>query len=86
MLRTKLFEGVHLTAVHTDRFKSSLVSVNFLGACDERETTVFAMLPAVMKNGCSKVPYHQKPQQTTRIPVSAGTCAEFLKARRGGRC
>ena len=56
MLRTKLFEGVHLTAVHTDRFKSSLVSVNFLGACDERETTVFAMLPAVMKNGCAKYP------------------------------
>ena len=52
----RLQPGVQLTAVHTNKFKSSYLSVCFLAALDEQSAAANALLPQVLRRGCRRCP------------------------------
>ena len=53
---TQLMPGVRLTAVQTEKFKSSRFSVCFLAPLDEKTAAANALLPNVLRRGCRRFP------------------------------
>ena len=51
-----LFPGVQLTAVHTNKFKSSYLSVCLFAPLKEEEASANALLPMVLRRGCRRCP------------------------------
>lgn len=54
--RTELFPGVHLTAVHTKKFKSCVLGLQFLLPLEEDTAALNALVPAVLRRGSEKYP------------------------------
>lgn len=54
--RIQLFPGVHLTAVHTDKFKSCVLGLQFLLPLEEETAALHALLPAVLRRGTQAHP------------------------------
>ena len=54
--RTELFPGVHLTAVHTDKFKSAVLGLQFLLPLEEQTASCNALVPAVLRRGTEAHP------------------------------
>lgn len=54
--RRELFPGVWLRAVHTDKFKSSYLSVTMLAPLSEETAGMNALIPAVLRRGTSVHP------------------------------
>jgi len=54
--RTQLFPGVHLTAVHTDKFKSCVLGLQFLLPLEAETAALHALIPAVLRRGCRAYP------------------------------
>lgn len=54
--RTELFPGVHLTAVHTKKFKSSMLGLQFLLPLEEKTAALNALVPAVLRRGTRTCP------------------------------
>ena len=52
--RKELWPGVSLTAVHTDKFKSSMMSVNLLAPLREETAAENALIPYVLRRGTAK--------------------------------
>ncbi|NCE64303.1 insulinase family protein [Pseudoflavonifractor sp. 524-17] len=59
LTRTELFPGVHLTAVHTGKFKSCVLGVNFLTPLDRETASVNALIPSVLRRGSRNYPTMQ---------------------------
>lgn len=51
-----LMPGVTLTALRTDKFKSSCLSLTLKVPMDRRTVTANALLPSVLRRGCKKYP------------------------------
>ena len=54
--RVELLPGVHLTAVHTDKFKSSLLGVELLAPMDGAKASANALVPMVLRRGTADHP------------------------------
>lgn len=54
--RTKLAEGVHLTCMPARKFKTDLLSAQFMTPIREETAAVQALLPAVLRRGCARCP------------------------------
>ncbi len=54
VIRKELWPGVSLTAVHTDKFKSSMMSVNLLAPLREETAAENALIPYVLRRGTAK--------------------------------
>ncbi len=54
--RTELFPGVHLTAVHTKKFKSSILGLQFLLPLDAETASLNALIPPVLRRGTRTYP------------------------------
>ncbi len=54
--RKDLAPGVHLTAIQTDKFKSATLSAAFLAPLAEETAAVNAVVPYVLRRGCSAYP------------------------------
>ncbi|MEG2000321.1 MAG: insulinase family protein [Evtepia sp.] len=54
MTREELMPGVHLTAVHTTKFKTGLIGFTFLDALMEETAAQNAMLPSLLLRGTQK--------------------------------
>lgn len=52
----QLFPGVQLTAVHTNKFKSSYLSACFFTPLDREYAAANALLPMVLRRGCRRCP------------------------------
>lgn len=56
VMRKELWPGVNLTAVHTDKFKSSMMSVSLLTALREETAAENALIPYVLRRGTARHP------------------------------
>lgn len=65
VLRTKLADGVYLTYLPDRKFKTSLLSAQFVTPITGADAAVYALLPAVLRRG------------TVRFPDMAGISAEL---------
>ncbi|MCI8479176.1 MAG: insulinase family protein [Oscillospiraceae bacterium] len=54
--RMELFSGVHLTAVHTKKFKSSLIGVELLTPIRAETASANALVPMVLRRGTKRCP------------------------------
>lgn len=54
--RMELLPGVHLTAVHTNKFKSSLLGVELLTPISVETASLNALIPMVLRRGTSQRP------------------------------
>lgn len=54
--RRELFPGVWLRAVHTDKFKSSYLSINLLAPLDKETAGANALIPSVLRRGTAVHP------------------------------
>ena len=52
--RIELFSGVHLTAVHTEKFKSSVLGAAFLAPLERETASRNALIPSVLRRGTDK--------------------------------
>lgn len=52
--RIALFPGVHLTAVHTKKFKSSVLGAAFLAPLDRETASRNALIPSVLRRGTAR--------------------------------
>ncbi|MCD7947493.1 MAG: insulinase family protein [Oscillospiraceae bacterium] len=51
-----LSQGVHLTALHTEKFKSSFLSIQLLAPLAADTASRFALLPSVLRRGTARYP------------------------------
>lgn len=56
ILQKEILPRVSLTAVHTDKFKSSYMSVQFLATLSEKDVALNALVPMVLRRGTEKYP------------------------------
>lgn len=56
IMRTELFPGVWLRGVHTDKFKSSYLSVTLLAPLDRDTAAANALVPSVLRRGTAVHP------------------------------
>ena len=56
IIRTELFPGVWLRGVHTDKFKSSYLSVTLLAPLDPETASANALVPSVLRRGTAVHP------------------------------
>ena len=56
MTRTKLAEGVYLTYLPAHKFKTSLLSAQFVTPIKAESASAFALLPAVLRRGTVRWP------------------------------
>ena len=54
--RIELLPGVHLTAVHTGKFKSSLLSISLLAPLSTGTAAANALVPYLLHRGCKNYP------------------------------
>ena len=54
--RTQLLPGIHLTAVHTEKFKSSMLAVHFLLPLHGDTASMYALIPSVLRRGTQRHP------------------------------
>lgn len=54
--RIALSDGIFLNIVETDKFKSNLLTVNFIRPLDKAEVTMNALLPMVLERGSKSFP------------------------------
>ncbi len=54
--RSEIANGVNFTLIRTDKFKSDLISVQFIAPLDEKTAAEYALFPQVMMRGCEKYP------------------------------
>ena len=54
--RTQLLPGVHLTAVQTQKFKSSVLGMQFLLPLAREQAALQALLPMVLRRGTAEHP------------------------------
>lgn len=53
---TQLMPGVHLTSIHTNKFKSSQFGVSLLAPLKKETAALYALLPMVLRRGCASYP------------------------------
>lgn len=56
IVRRELFPGVWLRAIHTDKFKSSYLSLTLLCPLDRENASANALIPSVLRRGTAKHP------------------------------
>lgn len=56
LTRSELFPGVHLTAVHTEKFKSCVLGASFLAPLDRTTAACNALVPSVLHRGTQEHP------------------------------
>lgn len=56
LTRSELFPGVHLTAVHTEKFKSCVLGASFLAPLDRTTAACNALVPSVLRRGTQEHP------------------------------
>ncbi len=56
IVRRELYPGVWLRAIHTNKFKSSCLSVTLLCPLDRDAASLNALVPSVLRRGTSKHP------------------------------
>lgn len=56
VIRVSVSEGIDLTLIKTDKFKSNLMSIYIQRKLDEKEASMNAILPEVLADGCRKYP------------------------------
>lgn len=56
MKRIKITEGIHLSIIPSNKFKTNLLKINFTLPLDEKTAPLAALLPAVMRRGCERYP------------------------------
>lgn len=54
IMRSELFPGVHLTAVHTTKFKSCVLSATLLAPLSRETASLNALVPSVLRRGTDK--------------------------------
>ena len=52
----EIANGVRLNYIHTDKFKTNLISFNFITQMSKDSTHMNAMLPLILMRGCKKYP------------------------------
>lgn len=55
----ELLRGVHFTSVHTDKFKTSTLSLHFCVPLGDEYAAVNALVPMVLRRGCAQYPDQQ---------------------------
>ncbi|MCC8122395.1 MAG: insulinase family protein [Oscillospiraceae bacterium] len=56
MTSRALSQGVHLTALHTEKFKSSFLSIQLLAPLSANTASRYALLPPVLRRGTARYP------------------------------
>ena len=56
LTRSELFPGVHLMAVHTEKFKSCVLGASFLAPLDRTTAACNALVPSVLRRGTQEHP------------------------------
>lgn len=56
MTRIELSPGVHLTAVHTEKFKSCVLGATLLSPLDRETASLNALIPSVLRRGTAEHP------------------------------
>lgn len=56
VIRTQLADGVYLTCLPARKFKTSLLSAQFVTPVGEKTAAVYALLPAVLRRGTMRYP------------------------------
>ena len=56
VIRKQLADGVYLTCLPARKFKTSLLSAQFVTPLTEKNAAVYALLPAVLRRGTVRYP------------------------------
>ena len=56
MIRVQLSDGIYLNIIETDKFKTDYFDFNMILPLREETASYAALLPLVLKRGCSKFP------------------------------
>lgn len=86
MLKSKriaISDGIFLNIVDTDKFKSNLLTVNFIRPLDREEVTVNALLPMVLERGSASFP--TKLLLERKLEELYGASLELGSSKRGER-
>ncbi|MBQ3135326.1 MAG: insulinase family protein [Oscillospiraceae bacterium] len=81
VIQAQLFPGVNLTAVHTNKFKSSYFGVSLLTALDRDRAAENALVPWVLRRGCRTYPDLQAI--STRLDELYGGALEVTIEKKG---
>lgn len=80
MIRTKLCEGVHLTVITTDKFKTNFFSVNFIAPLKKETASLNSLLTNVLRRGCESYPT-LRDINTKLDDLYASTMSAYVKKK-----
>ena len=80
MNRIKLCEGVHLTVVTTDKFKTGFFSVNFIAPLKKETASLNSLLTNVLRRGCESYPT-MRDINTKLDDLYASTMSAYVKKK-----
>ena len=81
--RIALSDGIFLNIVETDKFKSNLLTVNFIRPLDKAEVTMNALLPMVLERGSKSFP--TKLLMERKLEELYGASLDLGSLKRGER-
>lgn len=81
--RIALSDGIFLNIVETDKFKSNLLTVNFIRPLDKAEVTMNALLPMVLERGSKSFP--TKLLMERKLEELYGASLDLGSSKRGER-
>jgi predicted Zn-dependent peptidase len=81
--RIALSDGIFLNIVETDKFKSNLLTVNFIRPLDKAEVTMNALLPMVLERGSKSFP--TKLLMERKLEQLYGASLDLGSSKRGER-
>ena len=67
----KIAEGVNVNYIHTDKFKTNLISFSFITQIDKSTAHLNAMIPLILMRGCRKYPTQSELNRRLQYLYSA---------------
>ena len=67
----KIASGVNVNFIHTDKFKTNQISVNFITQMDKSSAHLNAMIPVILLRGCRKYPTQSELNRRLQYLYSA---------------
>ena len=67
----KIANGVNVNYIHTDKFKTNQISVNFITQMDKASAHLNAMIPVILLRGCRKYPTQSQLNRRLQYLYSA---------------
>lgn len=79
MIRRKIYDGVHLNIISSEKFKTNFMSVNFIVPLQKETACLTALVPKILARGSKKYPDMAKISERLEYLYAAGISPIFVK-------